>query len=209
VFERAADALAAFQQFNDVALDGKKLNIELVETAVPPGTIAKLSSGIKCATPRGGRGGWGGSGRRAKGAAASIHTPRSLTRRRLPAPPPPGSVSSVRAANGGGGGKPAPNRPRSFVRCAGAGGRGGDQLVRARDRWDALVAAGLSGARRTARRGCELTRPAARPPPSSRRQGPRRAQCRRNAGVGAAAPDGAARAGPRSALSPDLLPVPM
>jgi len=34
VFERAADALAAFNQYNNVALDGKKLSIELVRAVV-------------------------------------------------------------------------------------------------------------------------------------------------------------------------------
>ena len=56
VFERASDALEAFKKYNQVALDGKKLNIELVETMLPPGTLTPLSSGIKCA------GAWRGGG---------------------------------------------------------------------------------------------------------------------------------------------------
>jgi THO complex subunit 4 len=47
VYVSAPDALKAYQKFHNVCLDGKRLSIELVETQVPPGTIAKLSSGIK------------------------------------------------------------------------------------------------------------------------------------------------------------------
>jgi len=55
VFERPQDALAAYQKYNSVALDGKKLQLELVETEIPPGTFAQLKSGIKCVR----WGGWG------------------------------------------------------------------------------------------------------------------------------------------------------
>jgi hypothetical protein len=47
VYESAEAALKAYQAYNNVALDNRKLNCELVETELPPGTIAKLSSGIK------------------------------------------------------------------------------------------------------------------------------------------------------------------
>jgi hypothetical protein len=47
VFEQPQHALDAYQRYNNVALDGRKLVIELVETEIPPGTFAKLSSGIK------------------------------------------------------------------------------------------------------------------------------------------------------------------
>lgn len=47
VFVKPADAKAAFEKYNGVALDNKRMNIELVEAPLPPGTITKLSSGIK------------------------------------------------------------------------------------------------------------------------------------------------------------------
>jgi RNA recognition motif-containing protein len=47
VFEKRADALAAFNRYNNVALDNKKMSIEVVESAVPRGTFKTLSSGIK------------------------------------------------------------------------------------------------------------------------------------------------------------------
>lgn len=53
VFERAIDAQTAYTKYNSVALDGKKINIELVETEVPPGTFAQLSSGIKLSAANG------------------------------------------------------------------------------------------------------------------------------------------------------------
>ncbi|KAI8464275.1 MAG: hypothetical protein J3K34DRAFT_120989 [Monoraphidium minutum] len=91
VFERAQDAQAAYTKYNNVALDGKRLQIELVETAVPRGTIAKLSSGINVSTladDRVGGGGGGGGGYGSRG--------------------------------GGGGSGFGANRPRSFVRGRGA-----------------------------------------------------------------------------------------
>lgn len=59
VFERAADALEAYNKYNNVALDGKKLNIELVETEVAPGHLKQLSSGIRWALGRCNFNGWG------------------------------------------------------------------------------------------------------------------------------------------------------
>lgn len=47
LFEKRDDALAAFNRYNNVALDNKKMVIEVVETAVPRGTFKTLSSGIK------------------------------------------------------------------------------------------------------------------------------------------------------------------
>jgi hypothetical protein len=47
IYERRQDALAAFNRYNNVALDNKKMSIEVVETAVPRGTFKTLSSGIK------------------------------------------------------------------------------------------------------------------------------------------------------------------
>uniref|UniRef100_A0A383V5I3 RRM domain-containing protein n=1 Tax=Tetradesmus obliquus TaxID=3088 RepID=A0A383V5I3_TETOB len=46
VFEKRSDALAAFNRYNNVALDNKKMSIEVVESAVPRGTFKTLSSGI-------------------------------------------------------------------------------------------------------------------------------------------------------------------
>eukprot|EP00882_Tetradesmus_deserticola_P024207 GHRQ01026444.1.p1 GENE.GHRQ01026444.1~~GHRQ01026444.1.p1 ORF type:complete len:366 (+),score=140.80 GHRQ01026444.1:247-1344(+) len=46
VFDKRADALAAFNRYNNVALDNKKMSIEVVESAVPRGTFKTLSSGI-------------------------------------------------------------------------------------------------------------------------------------------------------------------
>ncbi|KAI8466806.1 MAG: hypothetical protein J3K34DRAFT_524217 [Monoraphidium minutum] len=57
VYERAAHAQEAYKQYNCLALDGKKINIELVETEVPPGTFAQLSSGINISVANGGGGG--------------------------------------------------------------------------------------------------------------------------------------------------------
>ena len=61
VFESPADALRAFEKYNALALDGRKLQIELVETAVPPGTVKQLSSGINVQAVGGGHGGHGGA----------------------------------------------------------------------------------------------------------------------------------------------------
>jgi hypothetical protein len=47
IFTNHTNAMKAFQKYNNVALDGKKMSIELVESAVPPGTFKTLSSGIK------------------------------------------------------------------------------------------------------------------------------------------------------------------
>lgn len=47
VFDKRGDALAAFNRYNNVSLDNKKMMIEVVETAVPRGTFTTLSSGIK------------------------------------------------------------------------------------------------------------------------------------------------------------------
>lgn len=47
MFVSAESALKAFKQYNNIALDGKRLVLELVETPVPPGTVKMLSSGIK------------------------------------------------------------------------------------------------------------------------------------------------------------------
>lgn len=47
VFERRDDALAAFNRYNNVALDNKRMAIEVVEQAVPRGTFKTLTSGIK------------------------------------------------------------------------------------------------------------------------------------------------------------------
>jgi hypothetical protein len=49
VFEKRTHALEAFNRYNNVALDNKKMCIEVVEQAVPRGTFKTLSSGIKCA----------------------------------------------------------------------------------------------------------------------------------------------------------------
>lgn len=38
--------MAAFKKYNGVALDGRKMSIEVVEGAKPPGTIHTLASGI-------------------------------------------------------------------------------------------------------------------------------------------------------------------
>lgn len=49
LFERPEEALAALRKYNNVALDGSKMRIELVEAPPPPpGTIQTLASGIKC-----------------------------------------------------------------------------------------------------------------------------------------------------------------
>lgn len=47
VFNARDDALAAFNRYNNVALDNKRMAIEVVEQAVPRGTFKTLSSGIK------------------------------------------------------------------------------------------------------------------------------------------------------------------
>lgn len=46
VYEQRADALKAKSQFNDVALDGQPMKIEMVESQ---GNERMLSSGIRCA----------------------------------------------------------------------------------------------------------------------------------------------------------------
>ena len=46
VYEQRADALKAKSQFNDVALDGQPMKIEMVESQ---GSERMLSSGIRCA----------------------------------------------------------------------------------------------------------------------------------------------------------------
>lgn len=47
VFVDRKDALTAFNRYNNVALDNKRMAIEVVEQAVPRGTFKTLSSGIK------------------------------------------------------------------------------------------------------------------------------------------------------------------
>ena len=47
VFQSRDDALTAFNRYNNVALDNKRMAIEVVEQAVPRGTFKTLSSGIK------------------------------------------------------------------------------------------------------------------------------------------------------------------
>jgi hypothetical protein len=47
VFASVNHAKTAFDKYNNVALDGKRMNIEMVDAPLPPGTIKKLSSGIK------------------------------------------------------------------------------------------------------------------------------------------------------------------
>lgn len=47
VFMDRKDALTAFNRYNNVALDNKRMAIEVVEQAVPRGTFKTLSSGIK------------------------------------------------------------------------------------------------------------------------------------------------------------------
>ena len=46
VYEQRADALKAKSQFNDVALDGQPMKIEMLENQ---GNERMLSSGIRCA----------------------------------------------------------------------------------------------------------------------------------------------------------------
>lgn len=47
VFQSRDDALTAFNRYNNVALDNKRMAIEVVEQAVPRGTFKTLASGIK------------------------------------------------------------------------------------------------------------------------------------------------------------------
>lgn len=47
VFQAREDALTAFNRYNNVALDNKRMAIEVVEQAVPRGTFKTLASGIK------------------------------------------------------------------------------------------------------------------------------------------------------------------
>eukprot|EP00775_Hariotina_reticulata_P008685 gene8685-8866_t len=65
IYERRQDALAAFNRYNNVALDNKKMSIEVVETAVPRGTFKTLSSGINVSRLQ--QGGGGGGGARGRG----------------------------------------------------------------------------------------------------------------------------------------------
>lgn len=46
VFEREPDARTACRRYNNVALDGKKMTIEIVASAAQPNVLARLSSGI-------------------------------------------------------------------------------------------------------------------------------------------------------------------
>ncbi|KAF8061116.1 alyref-a [Scenedesmus sp. PABB004] len=67
LFERRKDALSAFNRYNNVALDNKKMSIEVVEQAVPRGTFKTLSSGINVSRTGGGGPGARGRGRGAAG----------------------------------------------------------------------------------------------------------------------------------------------